>query len=53
VRKLPDTQVRECERWRTVREGIFFAILAGAYLQYHLLDVMLQIESMRSVVVFV
>jgi len=43
----------ERARWLRVRRGIFFAVLAAAYLQFHLLDVMLQIEKMHPVVVFV
>lgn len=38
---------------RIVREAISFAALAAAYFQYHMLDVMLQVASMRSVTVFV
>ena len=40
-------------KWRRARELISFAALAAAYLQYHMLDVMLQIVSMKSVTVFV
>jgi len=59
-RRLPDPDelrrqaaLAARERWRAVRQGMSFAVLAAAYLQYHLLDVMLQIETMPSVVVFV
>jgi hypothetical protein len=41
------------ENWRTVREAISFAALAAAYLQYHMLEVMLEIASMKTVTVFV
>ena len=38
---------------RRVRELVSFGALAAAYLQYYMLDVMLQIASMNSVTVFV
>ena len=41
------------KKWRRARELISFAALSAAYLQYHMLDVMLQIASMNSVTVFV
>jgi hypothetical protein len=41
------------KKWRRARELISFAALSAAYFQYHMLDVMLQIASMKSVTVFV
>jgi hypothetical protein len=40
-------------RWLPLRQGLSLAALVVAYLQYHLLDVMLQIEQMHTVVTFI
>jgi hypothetical protein len=39
--------------WRIAREAISLCALAVAYFQYYMLDVMLQIASMKTVTVFV
>ena len=49
----PPARKESPKKRRTARELISFAALAAAYFQYHMLDVMLQIASMRSVTVFV
>lgn len=40
-------------KWGAARELISSGALAAAYLQYYMLDVMLQVASMKSVTVFV
>ena len=46
-------ELAEHARWLRGRQGLSFALLAAAYLQYHMLDVMLQIAAMHPVVTFV
>jgi hypothetical protein len=45
--------VERPRKWRRLREVVGLAALSGAYLQYYMLDVMLQIATMKSVTVFV
>jgi len=52
-RHRPPAREEPPNKWRTARELISFAALSAAYLQYHMLDVMLQIATMKSVTVFV
>jgi hypothetical protein len=49
----PRAPVERPRKWRRLREVVGLAALSGAYLQYYMLDVMLQIATMKSVTVFV